>query len=106
MDLRLQASSYDPQTHVLSISIPCFIWEGAVVLICKLGIGHFRFQRGMPPCLKEIFTRYFVHFLHFLGTCGVFSQTFEPQLSGLDFQKSLVGLLFNVSCFFLSSEKG
>ena len=66
MDFRLQES---PQTHVLSISIPCFIWEGAVVPICKLGMGHFRFQKGMPPCLKEIFTRYFVHFLHFLGMC-------------------------------------
>ena len=37
---------------------------------------------------------------------GVFSQTFEPQWSGLDFQKSLVGLLFNVSCFFSLFWKG
>ena len=52
MDFRLQES---PQTHVLSISIPCFIWEGAVVRICKLGMGHFRFQRALSPVTRVSF---------------------------------------------------
>ena len=68
MDLRLQASSYEPQTHVLNISIPWFTWEGAIV---NWEFATFVFREACPPILYKfsLVSLYVELFLHFLGMC-------------------------------------